>query len=230
MRRDPNSSARSLEHRPFLTPARALIAICCLAVLWFAMLLEHSGSADRALFTYLHASGDSSIVPVARAVAPLGSWAGLEVALCAGAGLLLLGQRRPWLAFLLVATAYAGHLLFDFQQLHLDLPRPDPALWLAHVDTSSFPSGHAAQSMLVYLTIALMLTRAANEYRWLVALALLLSLLLGLSRIALGVHWPSDVIAGWSFGAAWAVLSYSAAIALEKVMHSRPASVGPHPG
>jgi undecaprenyl-diphosphatase len=229
MRWASESSARSLEQRAFLTPARALIVVCCLAALWLAMLLGHGGYADRFLLMHLHASGNSPIVPVARAVAPLGSWAGLEVALCAAALLLLLRHRRPWLAILLVTVSYAGHLLFDYQQLHLAQPRPDPTLWLAHVETASFPSGHAAQSMLVYLTIALMLTRAASEYRWLIALALSVSLLLGLSRTILGVHWPSDVIGGWSFGAAWAVLSCSAAIAFENLMRSGAAGVRPHP-
>jgi undecaprenyl-diphosphatase len=73
----------------------------------------------------------------------------------------------------------------------------------------SFPSGHAANSALVYLTIAALLTsieRDARARAYIVVTAIALTLCIGLSRLYLGVHWPSDVAAGWALGAGWAVL------------------------
>ena len=75
------------------------------------------------------------------------------------------------------------------------------------VKTSSFPSGHATSSMIFYLTLALALT---SEMRWrglAVAGAILLSFLIGISRVMLGVHWPSDVVGGWAFGMLWVLLT-----------------------
>jgi undecaprenyl-diphosphatase len=75
------------------------------------------------------------------------------------------------------------------------------------VKTSSFPSGHATSSMIFYTVIALTLTAKSRWHRPAVAGAILLSLLIGLSRVMLGVHWPSDVIGGWSFGLMWVLLT-----------------------
>jgi membrane-associated phospholipid phosphatase len=79
-------------------------------------------------------------------------------------------------------------------------------LRLAQVHYQSFPSGHAANSMIVYLGLSLLAADDPEHRRWAVAAALLLTFLIGLSRPMLGVHWPSDVVAGWSFGALWLLL------------------------
>ena len=78
--------------------------------------------------------------------------------------------------------------------------RPDLEPHLVVVKTSSFPSGHATSSMIFYLTLALVLTAGTRWHRAAAAGAILLSLLIGTSRVMLGVHWPSDVIGGWAFG------------------------------
>ena len=75
------------------------------------------------------------------------------------------------------------------------------------VKTSSFPSGHAASSMIFYLAIAIVLTAGTRWQRAAVAGAICFSLLIGLSRVMLGVHWPSDVIGGWAFGMLWVLLT-----------------------
>jgi undecaprenyl-diphosphatase len=72
----------------------------------------------------------------------------------------------------------------------------------------SFPSGHSANSAIVYLTLATLLTQAirgAALRRYVVGAAIALVFAIGVSRVYLGVHWPSDVLAGWSFGALWAL-------------------------
>jgi undecaprenyl-diphosphatase len=81
---------------------------------------------------------------------------------------------------------------------------------LVDVTSTSFPSGHATDSALVYLTLAALLARTVPERvlrLYLIGIAILLTLLIGSSRVYLGVHWPSDVVAGWTLGAAWALAS-----------------------
>ena len=84
---------------------------------------------------------------------------------------------------------------------------PDLEPHLVVVKTSSFPSGHATSSMIFYLTLALVLTAGTRWQRPAAVGAILLSLLIGTSRVMLGVHWPSDVIGGWAFGMLWVMLT-----------------------
>lgn len=82
-------------------------------------------------------------------------------------------------------------------------PRPDFAPWLSHASGLSFPSGHAAESAAVYLVLAAYGARAAPRAApVLYGAALILVVLIGLSRVVLGMHWPSDVAAGWALGGA----------------------------
>lgn len=127
----------------------------------------------------------------------------LLVALLAG----YLAVRRRWASMALLILVVVGQsLAVDLMKQAFDRPRPDIVPRLAEVSSRSFPSGHAASAASVYLLLAAMLapsleTRAARRY--VVASATLLALLVGMSRVALGVHYPSDVLAGWSFGVAW---------------------------
>ena len=86
--------------------------------------------------------------------------------------------------------------------------RPDVVIPAARVFTTSFPSGHATLSAIAYLTIGALLSRAfptATLSLYFMALAVFLTVLIGFSRIYLGVHYPTDVLAGWCIGAAWAI-------------------------
>ena len=88
-------------------------------------------------------------------------------------------------------------------------PRPKLVPYLDHISSMSFPSGHAFNSTLFYLTIVMAIAPllASRSLRFsLYTLALTLSVATGVSRIALGVHWPSDVLAGWIMAVAWAFL------------------------
>lgn len=95
----------------------------------------------------------------------------------------------------------------------------------------SFPSGHAMLSAVVFLTIGVLSAHFAQRKRvkvYVMAAAISVALLIGLTRVYLGVHWPSDVLAGWSLGAAWALACWLAARALELRWRTpRPVSLRP---
>ena len=115
-------------------------------------------------------------------------------------------ERKRHAAMLLAVAVGGGTLLSSLLKLGFDRPRPDLVSHLVNVETLSFPSGHALNSILFYGLVALMLAqflhqRAARSALYAISVAL--SLTIGLSRIALGVHYPSDVVAGWLIGASW---------------------------
>ncbi len=128
--------------------------------------------------------------------------------------------RRKPKAAAFVALSTGGGLVLSLALKHVfDRPRPDLVPQLHYVLTSSFPSGHSMLSASVYLTLAGLLARfEANTLlkTHLLLWGLLLTVLVGLSRVYLGVHWPTDVLAGWAAGAAWAALCWMVARRLQR--------------
>lgn len=123
---------------------------------------------------------------------------------------LLLARKLAAALFVFAAIA-GGQILSSVLKLGIDRPRPDLVSHLVEVHTLSFPSGHAMLSAVTYLTLGALLThilpdRATKLY--VLFLAVLVTFCVGVSRIYLGVHWPSDVLAGWCAGAAWAMLCW----------------------
>jgi undecaprenyl-diphosphatase len=117
----------------------------------------------------------------------------------------LTGQRR--VALFLLFAILGGLLLSSMLKSGFDRPRPDLVSHGSHIYTSSFPSGHSMLSAVVYLTGGALLAIVQSAHRvrvYLVGCSILTTLLVGVSRVYLGVHWPSDVLAGWAAGAAWA--------------------------
>ncbi|TDK38946.1 phosphatase PAP2 family protein [Rhizobium deserti] len=119
---------------------------------------------------------------------------------------LLLGRRREIAVFMFLSIL-GGWLVSQVAKLGIARPRPDIVPHLVEVHNMSFPSGHAMLSAVTYLTLAALLSRA-EEYRstriFLLGTGILLTLLIGISRIYLGVHYPTDVLGGWCAGATWA--------------------------
>lgn len=122
-------------------------------------------------------------------------------------GYLLIDGKRHTALLVLVAVA-GGAGVSSLLKLGFDRPRPDLVAHLVEVQTLSFPSGHAMVSAVTYLTLGALLAQVQSQYRlkaYILAIAVVLTLLIGISRIYLGVHWPTDVIAGWCAGLAWAI-------------------------
>lgn len=119
---------------------------------------------------------------------------------------------RRWGAALFVFVSVAGgQMLSSVLKLGIDRPRPDLVSHLAQVHTMSFPSGHAMLSAVTYLTLGALLARVLPGRAttiFVFGVAVLTTLMVGISRVYLGVHWPSDVLAGWCAGFAWATLCW----------------------
>lgn len=134
--------------------------------------------------------------------------------------LLTLGKRAAVLY--LLASVFTGSIVSTVAKLIFNRSRPDLVGHLDTTFTSSFPSGHAMVSAFAWLTLAAIAVRfVENEATRvvIVAFAVGLSLLIGISRVYLGVHWPSDVLAGWLFGGAWAGICWLIANRIERSTH-----------
>jgi undecaprenyl-diphosphatase len=141
----------------------------------------------------------------------------LWMLILAVAGFLVL-QTRYRTAIVVLITSGSGELL-NFAMKHaFNRPRPTVVPHLRMVYTTSFPSGHAMESAIVYLTLAAILMRAADTTAtkiYILSIAALLTTLTGVSRVFLGVHYPTDVIGGWIVGFIWASVCWVAAQHLE---------------
>ena len=178
-------------------------AIGLLALLVLAALLL--GGPQTRVDPHVLAAFDSGpLVPAASFLTHLGDVATVLAAAFLAAGwLLLAGHRRR--AILLLVIVISERLLVEVMKNIFDRARPDPLGHEVAVHNLAFPSGHSANAMAGWLAIALL--AASPRLRVpAVVLALAVAIVTGLCRLVLQVHWPSDVIGGWAFGAAWTLL------------------------
>jgi undecaprenyl-diphosphatase len=144
---------------------------------------------------------------VARDLTAVGGIAALSLVTAAVSGYLLISGKHGALALLLAATL-GGLLLSTVLKERFDRPRPAVVPHKSQVMTSSFPSGHSLNAAVVYLTLGSMLAGLSRELRlklYFFGVAVLLTFLVGVSRVYMGVHYPTDVLAGWCAGMAWAL-------------------------
>jgi undecaprenyl-diphosphatase len=199
----------------------ALIAILAIACLLFAFgVIAQNVTAgtslafDQKIVLALREPGNPS-APVgpawaqeaARDLTSLGSIIVLLIMTCAVAIYLFLVRKYAAACLLLVAV-FGGMAMNDLLKLAFARPRPDHVYQATRVFTSSFPSAHAELSAITYLTMAALLAQSQSSFRiglYFIALATLLTISIGVSRIYLGVHYPTDVLGGWCIGAAWAL-------------------------
>ncbi|NLX06711.1 MAG: phosphatase PAP2 family protein [Phycisphaerae bacterium] len=155
---------------------------------------------------------------MARDITGLGGMAVLGLMTAGVCGYLLLRRQHWAVGFVLVAVV-GGVVLSLFLKSLFDRPRPEVVPHLSYVRTASFPSGHSMLSAVVYLTLGALLARMVTPWRYklyFLAAALVTTGLVGLSRVYLGVHYPTDVLAGWSAGLVWATLCWLGLFLLQR--------------
>lgn len=200
-----------------------LVVMLCLVVvsggLWLFIELAdevtegETHSIDEQLLLALRTPADHSdplgpgwVEEMGRDFTALGSVGVLTLMILGTLGYLLLSRHYRTALFTLV-VAIGGVLLTVFLKSGFNRPRPDLVPHGMEVYSASFPSGHAMMSAIAYLTLAAILTQVVTRWRlkvYLLSVAVFLTVLVGISRVYLGVHWPSDVIAGWAVGGVWA--------------------------
>jgi undecaprenyl-diphosphatase len=181
--------------------------------LWFdeTVLLAFRGS-DPA-----NALGPAWLESAVRDVSALGSVVVLSFVSLAAVLYLIMVERRAMALFLAVSIC-GGVILSNLLKLGFARARPEivPDLELM---TYSFPSGHATLSAVTYLTLGALLAEAHPSRRvklYFLTVAFVMTVAIGLSRVYLGVHFPTDVLAGWCIGAAWAVLCGTVVLLLRR--------------
>lgn len=210
--------------------ATIALGVAAFGVLGFALIADETFEGetrgfDESILLALREPGDPSN-PIGPAwlehavvdITALGGYVILSM-LIVGVAIYLLVAGKRGTAALVVGAVGSGTLLSEGLKLGFARPRPDLVAHLAEVQSASFPSGHAMVSAIAYLTLGVLLTRTHKQRRAKIVImtyATLLILMIGLSRIYLGVHWPTDVLAGWALGAAWASLWWLAAWWLQR--------------
>jgi undecaprenyl-diphosphatase len=148
------------------------------------------------------------VADVMRDLSGLGSTTVLTLFTVATTGYLALSSARTS-AVLVATSVISGSILVTVFKAAFGRLRPAAAYAELIVSGLSFPSGHASMSAIVFLTLGGLVASTQQRLAvriYIVATAILMALLVGLSRVALGVHWATDVLGGWAFGAAWAIL------------------------
>jgi undecaprenyl-diphosphatase len=175
---------------------------------------------DDAVLLWMHRHASPSLSSAALEVTALGSGLPIAVILLVATAFLWATRHRYSVLLLWVAVA-GGEILNTTLKSVFDRPRPRLFPWLTHASFSSFPSGHAMTAVVVYVTLAYLVARlepSRRMRRLTFAVTALLVLGIGLSRMYLGVHYPSDVLAGYAAGFAWATFC---ALGMEAVRHFR---------
>jgi undecaprenyl-diphosphatase len=158
--------------------------------------------SDWRLHYSMHLS--PALAPMVVRLSALGG-AGVMIPIALVGFCFLLARKRRADAAWLFLTIAIGRLGIEGLKLVVARPRPPAADWLDHVHSWSFPSSHSAGTMMTCVALAMLFGRGDGA----ILLALLAALFVGWTRVALGVHWPSDVMAGWGIGLVWMGLAMS---------------------
>ena len=173
---------------------------------------------DEATLRWIEANKTPLIDKAMVEITALGTGV-VVLALVLVAGMFLWLTRHKYSALLLLVSTFGGVLLNTILKLGFDRPRPQVFEWGIHAATSSFPSGHAMSAVVVYGTVAYLAARLQRHF-WARVATLVgtgaIIVLICLSRLYLGVHYPSDVMAGALIGLAWAGFCMATLEAIQK--------------
>ncbi|MGZ5089929.1 MAG: phosphatase PAP2 family protein [Burkholderiales bacterium] len=199
--------------------------VCVFAAVADAVVEGGSRAIDTAIIMAMRSPANLSdpigplwLQEMARDFTALGGVAVLLLLTFATVGYLVLADKRRIAVFVLAAVC-GGLALSALFKTTFDRPRPELVPHLSHVYSASFPSGHSMMSAVTYLTLGTLLARIHKRRTlkiYFLGLAMLLTFVVGISRVYLGVHWPTDVVAGWAAGASWAILCWLIALWLQQ--------------
>jgi undecaprenyl-diphosphatase len=196
----------------------AIFALAAASFTFFKLLSEmregETLTADQAILLALREPNDPSnpigpewLESIFRDLTSLGSPVVLGLITIAAICYLWIDGKRAVGLFVAIAIA-GGAILSLLLKLGFARPRPELVSHLVNVNSFSFPSAHATMATITYLTLGVLLASVQCRRRmkiYLISIALILAVIVGFTRIFLGVHWPTDVIAGWCIGTAWAL-------------------------
>jgi membrane-associated phospholipid phosphatase len=187
----------------------AAVLVCAVGVGELLSLAERPGGAtsvDASITTWIIAHRTPTLTTVAKTFSTLGSQQVLTPLVVVV--LLIVLMRRAWaLAGLLVVAWGGAIILYSLTKQIVGRHRPPTDIWLTTAAGKSFPSGHAVQSLATYVAVAWVAGVALRRARApAIAAAVILAAGAGWSRVYLGVHWATDVAAGWLIGAAWVMI------------------------
>jgi undecaprenyl-diphosphatase len=226
-----------LVHRGGAYAGSAAAAVLLGVLTWLVLYQrERLTEVDRALEAPVHrwALETPWAVQVSDVLAVVGGL-GVSTAVTVVVVLVLLLAKKPWIALNLALIASLAPFLTDRLKELVERPRPEWAVPLAAPppgDPYSFPSGHATGGIAVYLAVGVALAsllRSETAKAWLVLPFAVLGISIGLSRIVLGLHWPSDVLAGFAMATAVAALASALFVVPRKERAQPVVSSGPAP-
>jgi undecaprenyl-diphosphatase len=180
------------------------------AAVLLAVLTGATAQADVAIAHAIAEAGRSNVwtLALAKAATFIGDSATRVAIMVIAVSALVIAKRTRW-ALWMAAIGAGGALMSSTLKALVARPRPELLPQLDHATSAAFPSGHAWNGTVLFLSLALV--APARFRRGALVAAGLLALATGVSRVVLGVHWPTDVLAGWCGGVAWTMLWWKVA-------------------
>lgn len=229
--RHAGSVLRSIETRSLVTLALIVGAVWAFAELADEVIEGTTRNLDRDLLLLLRTEGDLSnpigppmLEEMGRDLTALGGVIVLTLATLFAGGFFLMRCEFGTTVYLW-ATVGGGILISGIAKEFFSRPRPDLVPHGSIVHTASFPSGHSMMAAVAYLTLGVLIARVLQRRHlkvYVMSVAILVTVLVGVSRVYMGVHWPTDVLAGWLVGLGWAVVCMTGARVLSRRGHVEP--------
>lgn len=216
-----------LKREARLIIAFIIVAVALLAVIRLGSEIREDGTSgfDRWLLLSLRQPGNLGapigpawLKPVFVDITALGGVTALTLLTVSVVGYLL-AERRWTTALQIAAATISGSLIGHTLKTSFARARPTIVPHFVEIHSLSYPSGHATNSAVVFLTLGTLLARAQtgrSSRIYVVAVAMTFTILIGWSRVYDGVHWPTDVIAGWAIGGSWALLWWAISLRFQR--------------